>query len=503
MAFRKKGKEAEKGPKEELDLSVDELLGQKQEVENLLSSLEDEYRKANISEKTYNETKEKNKKRLEEIKKNLESFGISPGPEEPEKKPEEKPKEPPKSEATKPEAKAEQSKAAKPIVEEPVKPAMKMDFSEEIARTKELEKNMQEGRMEMEKMKVLIDTMKESRGTVDERIQRITETIGELRSMVFQREATIKEMEVKVDKLTEEISDLNPQQVGKEFIKRDKSIAEHEMKLEKFGLRSDGMAKTLADIKSLLESIGGLENIAGVNKDVADKMVKITQTAKHIERLTERVEKMFLELNKNMEEFIVYKAKQETSEEIVKELMKTVDDLGIRLEGYLMKGDINPIKEEIINLGKQMDEIKKSMETIIPMAKEKLPEPIQNFQKERETIVTLLVSLDDSFKKGKIKKESYSKAKDENQKKLQEIEDKLAKELKKFYGKKLGTAQQKEEKTWKPEEKATVFEKQSEAQKPTMSKKEILLAELEDSFNKGLLSKEAYEKTKALIVKTR
>jgi len=66
------------GEKEKnLDLSVDDLVKQKEEIEMLLSSLEDEYRNASISDKSYKEVKEKNQKRLDQIKSKLEELGIS------------------------------------------------------------------------------------------------------------------------------------------------------------------------------------------------------------------------------------------------------------------------------------------------------------------------------------------------------------------------------------------------------------------------------------------
>jgi ElaB/YqjD/DUF883 family membrane-anchored ribosome-binding protein len=48
-----------------------ELLKEMEDIKGLLSHLEDEYRKANVSEKYYQELKEKYLKRLEEIEKKI------------------------------------------------------------------------------------------------------------------------------------------------------------------------------------------------------------------------------------------------------------------------------------------------------------------------------------------------------------------------------------------------------------------------------------------------
>ena len=68
--------------------SLTELTKRKEEIEILLASLEDEYREATVSEKSYNEIKKKNiekleeiKKEIEEMKKNTEAQALAPIPE--------------------------------------------------------------------------------------------------------------------------------------------------------------------------------------------------------------------------------------------------------------------------------------------------------------------------------------------------------------------------------------------------------------------------------------
>jgi hypothetical protein len=62
-AMKSEEKAAEERPKE----SLEELRAHKEEIEALLSSIEDSYRDATLPEKTYHEVKENNEKKLEEI----------------------------------------------------------------------------------------------------------------------------------------------------------------------------------------------------------------------------------------------------------------------------------------------------------------------------------------------------------------------------------------------------------------------------------------------------
>src|SRR3989337_3353849 len=62
--------------REDKKLDVEGLLKEKADVESMISYLEDDYRKATVSEKSYAELKQKHLKRLEEINQSLESKGF-------------------------------------------------------------------------------------------------------------------------------------------------------------------------------------------------------------------------------------------------------------------------------------------------------------------------------------------------------------------------------------------------------------------------------------------
>ena len=52
-------------------VGLEELIKEKEDIESMIAYLESEYRKANISEKSYSELKKKHLKRLEDVNKKL------------------------------------------------------------------------------------------------------------------------------------------------------------------------------------------------------------------------------------------------------------------------------------------------------------------------------------------------------------------------------------------------------------------------------------------------
>ncbi len=103
----------------------------------------------------------------------------------------------------------------------------------------------------------------------------------------------------------------------------------------------------------------------------------------------------------------------------------------------------------------------------------------------------LMKSLEEEFKGVAISKEEYEKMKNANLAKLKEIEGKI-KEAEK--GKVLGAI-----KEGKPEGKPKKIERGIPPEEK--GKEEMLLKDLEETFKKGFISKEAYEKTKKMILR--
>ncbi|MBI4182170.1 MAG: hypothetical protein HY520_04360, partial [Candidatus Aenigmarchaeota archaeon] len=58
-------------------LSVNDLAAQRKEIKNLLATLEDDYRKAAVTEKSYQEVKKKNQEKLAKITEILYNMGIT------------------------------------------------------------------------------------------------------------------------------------------------------------------------------------------------------------------------------------------------------------------------------------------------------------------------------------------------------------------------------------------------------------------------------------------
>jgi len=281
--------------------------------------------------------------------------------------------------------------------------------------------------VEIEKLKVMLDSVKETSHVTDESIRNVSEGVGEIRSMVFQADAELKENAIKMEKIEDEISEIKPQEIAKKLREFGETFEKHQLQLEMLDKKSADASEKINKVLEMLKAIGGIENLINVNKEVQKKLEDINEAMKYIERIGTKTEKMFIDLNKGLQDLIFIKAKQDDFNESLKDIIKNIDGLNVKFESYITKKDLDSFKEDDALIKKQIEDIKK----ILPVADLKLPESLVNLRKEREDISLFLDSLEDQYANGKILKLEYENIKSANMRRLEEIRTKIEGEWKK------------------------------------------------------------------------
>jgi len=280
--------------------------------------------------------------------------------------------------------------------------------------------------MEIEKLKVMIDSMRDMKRATDESLQTLAENIGEIRSMSFQSDGAVRELTTKIERIEDEIGEVRPTEISKKFREIDTAMEKRQLVLEKLIRKSEDLSEKTNKVYDMLKGAGGVENLININNEIQRKIKDIKDIIKYIERLAFKTEKVFIDLNKRVEDFTVYKTKQDDMEKSIKDLTKSVDKVNLELENYMTKSDADELRELIINLQKEMAEMNKT----VPVLKAKLPEPITVLLQEKDDILLFLESLEENLKAKSISPEEYQKVKDKNMEKL----DKINKALKKQWG---------------------------------------------------------------------
>jgi len=286
--------------------------------------------------------------------------------------------------------------------------------------------------VDLERIKANLDSFKEMRASTDEHMQTVTEGLTELRTTVFQREAGIKEQEMRFTRVKELVDDIEPEKINKEFMKRDKFTSEMEIRIEKLEVKIEDIIKTIKHTDGLLKSMGNLENIANIDHKIANKMEHVSETEKSMVHLSSKMEKMFMSLNEKLENFDVYEARQDNMNEIMNDMLKNVDQLGVKFESYIDKKDMFKVKNDMDSLSEKIEMMMGILKKAVPFAEAEIPKELQELEDQREDIESLLSTLAQEHKKKQISDKEYMNIKKKNDVALDNIKVEINKIMKKM-----------------------------------------------------------------------
>jgi hypothetical protein len=522
----KKGKEAtdDAGKKEEKPKeSMSELIAQKDEIEALLSSIEDAYREATLPDKTYREVKSKNENKLEAIEEKMKALEAAGPAEAKEAIGEAAPEGPPaagRPAVTAPariaapaRAPSGEAQAPKPsllpsvpvlhdlekMIGERMKDAISAASLEmtdkrirkvderleslessvkEMKRTAETvtgyDKQFTVMNTEVEKTKALVESIKEAKNITDEKIQRMTESFAEIRSIVYQREAKAKEQEVVFDKIKDAVSQVDTARILREFTTRDEQMRDVNTRLEKLERSGKMLSDTMNKIKGLMTDVGSLENIMKASKLVGEKLERIQEIEERVKATSTRLASVYVDINKRLDEFAVYRVKQDKLDGMSADMVKNLEDVTRRLSDYATKDDIEVVKHLVSGLKEEAK--RAAAKTTV-----ELPPEAKLLQEEKEEIETLLSTLEENLRNKEISKEEYDSAKSKNLQRIEEIDAKI----RSF-----------SESAAKPGREVPAAGKEEKRHGKAM-----LLAKLKESYENGEISRSAYEKSKKMLLK--
>ena len=323
---------------------------------------------------------------------------------------------------------------------------------------------------EVEKVKALVDSVKEAKNLMDEKLQRVTESFAEIRSIVYQREASSKEQDVLIDKLKDTVSQVDSARILREFTTRDEQMRDVNTRIEKLERSNKMLGETMNRIKGLMSDIGSLENVIKASKHVGEKLEKIQEIEERMKASNSKLEGVYVDMKKKLDEFNDYKVKQDKLTGVGDDLMKNVEELTRRLTDYATKADITSVKDEL----KIVRETAKSPAPTASASPAQVSSDVAKLKEEKSEIETMLQTLEENFKTKAMSEADYNSAREKNMQKLVEIEKKI---------------------------KTASSAPAGGAEGGGSHARVMLLAKLRDSYENGEISRAAYEKSRKLLLK--
>ncbi len=223
------------------------------------------------------------------------------------------------------------------------------DISKKIKTSKKINSEAQ-----FEKVNAQIDALKEILHAQQERFERYGEEIGELRSILADREKQIHSLESKAVHASELVESVQPENFMSEQKKMDARIESLRGKMDNNGIVSKTIIDELKSIKNKIAVFRGTDEILKLNDEVRDELTSIKKVESKVERHADRVEAIFTSIESNFKESQKQRSDLSTLSDVCNNLSKTVTKNEVSINSL-------PKKEELYDLKK---EVNKSLESI-------------------------------------------------------------------------------------------------------------------------------------------
>ena len=204
--------------------------------------------------------------------------------------------------------------------------------------------------IDIERVKALLSTFSEYRKVNDERLTRINESMGGLRTSIIEREKQIKDLEIAALKSSDLVKEVQPEKLLSEVKKTEGKTEILQGKLESYDSLISNIIEEIKTIRRTTLEFEALGNIEEARKELSSELAEIKKREISIEIESSKVTKIFQEIQKRYEHQQELNSLVNQSIETDNELKKQINGINIKLSTLLDKEELTKLKSEIKEL---------------------------------------------------------------------------------------------------------------------------------------------------------
>ena len=225
--------------------------------------------------------------------------------------------------------------------------------------------------VELERLKARLQAMEEMKKADSERFSAVSEQIGEMRSMEFEKEKQIGRLEVKATRAADLVQSVQPEKLMEDVLKFEAKLEGLKGKIEGNRAMTESVLEQLKEIKRTVVMFEDTKQILELNKDVKNELLNMQRISGIVENRASKIESIFMDVERKFAEFEKYQS-------LGDELRKNLNNLN---------ADMNDIKVKINNLAGKED-LKKTNEVLGKelLEKEKITGNLQEIYKFLEAV---------------------------------------------------------------------------------------------------------------------
>jgi chromosome segregation ATPase len=301
--------------------------------------------------------------------------------------------------------------------------------------------------LKVERLDAKIATIDDYRKVTDEKISRISEEIGELRSTFLALDKRFSPLEMNAERALKAVSEVMPEKIRADFQKIEREILGIRAEIERMNAIIDSVRSEEKKLMEAFEKIKNVENVLDISKKIEEKIARVEEASRYADRVSAKTEVVFSELSGKLAEIERQKGKISRLDELTKELVKTLDEISLKIPKFAEKVEVSKLGEEILSRIKSIEpesikmEVSREINSKVGTLKEEVMNSlreIENVKKSLEEIPKKVESLSlelaqskneiEELKKSMIKEIPIEEMRAEYEKKIEEIKASLEQE---------------------------------------------------------------------------
>lgn len=212
---------------------------------------------------------------------------------------------------------------------------------------------------EIEKLKAGSEAFKEVRSSFSERFTRTSEQIGELRSMILERDRTIQEVELKAVKSSDLVSSVQPEKLMTEVQKQEVKIEALKANLEGNESIMNRIMEELRETRKKVEFFRGVEEIIKLSEEVKSELIEIKKVEGRINTQTDKVNTIYAEMRTRIQDLDAFKAQTMDAKASIEQNAKDVEFVKGKITNLAEKSELDKLVAKLQSYITSLNEIQK------------------------------------------------------------------------------------------------------------------------------------------------
>ncbi len=219
---------------------------------------------------------------------------------------------------------------------------------------------------EIDRLKASQEAFQEVRKSFTERFTRFSEQIGELRSMILDRDRTIQELELKSVKAIDLVESIKPDKFMMDLERQNVKIEALKANLEGNEAILDQVMEELKEIRRKMSFFRGVEEIINLSEEIKKELIGIKKIEGTINIQTDKVQTIYSDMRKKIQQLDAFNTQLQEAKANIEQNSKELDTLKVKSINFAEKEELDKILEKV----QQYTDALKEMQKKTPLSRD-------------------------------------------------------------------------------------------------------------------------------------